>query len=120
MTLVIMLFAGGTTLFAVSAQEEKQPSAAENTISRVYEGEYYKDGDVTAEKIVLTDDELILSDGTAAEYVLNIWKNMPETDEGSGRITYKDYCFLKLQNKKLSYDPALKAVIIDGEVYKML
>lgn len=119
MTFGIMLFAGGTTLFAVSAHEE-QPADAEEAVSQVYEGEYYKDGDAAAEKIVLTDDELILADGTAAEYVLNVWKDMPETDEDSGRITYKDYCFLKLQNEKLSYDPASKTVVIDGEVYKML
>lgn len=122
MTLGIMLFAAGTTLFAVSAQnvQEDADGHISQTVSEVYEGEYYRDGDVSSEKIVITDDTLIFSDGTSAGYVLNVWKNIPDTDEVSGKITYKDYCFLKLDGRKLSYDPKNRTVTIDGVTYVMV
>ena len=122
MAVGMALLITGTTLFTVSAQsggEEKAPEAVQQE-NRVYVGEYYKNGDGTLDKVTISDSEIIFGDGTAAGYFLNVWKNMPETDEESGRITYKDYCFLKLGEDKLSYDPLAKEVIIDGVVYRML
>ena len=112
----------GTTLFTVSAQSGGADAVYEVTKqeNRVYTGEYYKNGDETQDMVTISDGEITFADGTAAEYVLNIWKNIPETDEESGRITYKDYCFLKLGDEKLSYDPSTKEIIIDGIAYRML
>ena len=45
---------------------------------------------------------------------------MPETDEASGYINYVDYCFLKIGNEKISYDPAAKEIIFDNVVYGMV
>lgn len=126
MAVGMALLITGTTLFTVSAQsgnneeyeeyKEYEPIRQENC---VYVGEYYKDGDITLDKVTISDSEIILADGTAAEYTLSVWKNMPETDERSGRITYKDYCFLKLAEGKLSYDPLEKEVVIEGIAYRM-
>lgn len=112
----------GTTLFTVSARGGGTEEVYETTKqeNNVYTGEYYQNGDVTQDKVTITEGEIIFADGTAAGYVLAVWKDIPETDEGSGRITYKDYCFLKLGDKKLSYDPVEKEVVIDGVTYRML
>lgn len=118
MTLLII----GTTLFTVSAKSGVEDMAFETVEqeNRVYVGEYYRGGDDGLDKVTISDSEITFTDGTVAKYILNVWKNMPETDEESGRITYKDYCFLKLEADKLSYDPSAKEVVIDGIVYKML
>ena len=113
----------GTTLFTVSAKDVKDAEQAFETKqqeNQVYAGEYYQNGDSTKSKVVISDGSIILTDGTVAEYILSVWKNMPETDEESGRITYKDYCFLKLDSGKLSYDPMSREVVIDGVAYRML
>ena len=122
MAIGMALLITGTTLFTVSAQSggaEAVYEAAEQE-NIVYPGEYYKNGDKTQDRITISDDEIIFADGRAAGYVLSVWKSIPETDEESGRITYKDYCFLKLGDEKLSYDPMAKEVIIDGAAYRML
>ena len=118
MTLLIV----GTTLFTVSAQSGGEDMAFETIEqeNRVYAGEYYRNGDGALDKVTISDSEIIFTDGTAAEYILSVWKDMPETDEESGRITYKDYCFLKLGADKLSYDPLEREVIIEGVAYRML
>ena len=118
MTLLII----GTTLFTVSAKSGGEDIAFETVEqeNRVYVGEYYRGGDSGLDKVTISDSEITFTDGTVAKYILNVWKNMPETDEESGKITYKDYCFLKLGADKLSYDPSEKEVVIDGIVYKML
>ena len=113
----------GTTLFTVSAQGGGDADEAYERIeqeNRVYVGEYYKNGDKRLDKVTVSDSEITFADGTTAEYTLNVWKDIPETDEESGKITYKDYCFLKLGKEKLSYDPLEREVTIDGVTYRML
>ena len=112
----------GTTLFTVSAQSSSADEAFEaiKQENRVYVGEYYRGGDSTQDKVTISDSDITFTDGTVAEYILSVWKNIPETDEESGKITYKDYCFLKLGADKLSYDPLEREVIIEGIAYKML
>lgn len=113
----------GTTLFSVSAQggdEAEEAFEATEQENRVYLGEYYKNGDKKLDKVTVSDGEITFADGTTAEYTLNVWKDIPETDEESGKITYKDYCFLKLGKEKLSYDPLEREVVIDGTTYRML
>ena len=118
MTLLIV----GTTLFTVSARSGGEDIAFETVEqeNRVYVGEYYRGGDSGLDKVTISESEITFTDGTVAEYILNVWKNIPETDEASGKITYKDYCFLKLGADKLSYDPLEREVIIEGIAYKML
>lgn len=123
MAVGMALLITGTTLFTVSARsggEEDEAYKAARQENRVYAGDYYQNGDVTLDKVSVSEDEIIFADGSAAMYVLSVWKDMPETDEESGRITYKDYCFLKLGDEKLSYDPVLKELVIDGIAYRML
>ena len=122
MAVGMALLITGTTLFTVSAQggEVEEAPEASKQENCVYVGEYYKNGDKTQDKVTISDSEITFADGTAARYILNVWKDMPETDEGSGRITYKDYCFLKLGDGRLSYDPAEKEVVIEGIAYRML
>lgn len=123
MAVGMALLITGTTLFSVFAQsgsEEDEAYKAVEQENRVYVGDYYQNGDVTLNKVSVFEDEIIFADGETAEYTLSVWKDMPETDEESGRITYKDYCFLKLDDEKLSYDPAAKEIIIDGIAYRML
>ena len=122
MTVGMALLITGTTLFSVSAQsgEPQEPDGMIEQDNRVYVGEYYKNGDKKLDKVTVSDSEITFSDGTTAEYTLNVWKDMPETDEESGKITYKDYCFLKLGDGKLSYDPLAKEVVIEGIAYRML
>ena len=123
MAIGMALLVAGTALFTVSAQGGQDTEEAFGTLeqeNRVYAGEYYKNGDSALEKVIISDEDIAFADGTVAEYVLNVWKNIPETDEDSGKITYRDYCFLKLGKEKLSYDPIAKEVIIDGIAYIML
>lgn len=123
MALGMALLITGTTLFSVSAQGGGDTDEAYESIEQdncVYLGEYYKNGDKKLDKVTVSDDEITFSDGTTAEYTLNVWKDMPETDEESGKITYKDYCFLKLGKERLSYDPMEREVVIDGTTYRML
>lgn len=122
MAVGMALLITGTTLFSVSAQGGEADEAFEaiKQENRVYLGEYYKNGDKKLDKVTVSDGEITFADGTKAEYTLNVWKDMPETDEESGKITYKDYCFLKLGKKRLSYDPTEKEVVIDGTAYRMI
>ena len=124
MAVGMALLITGTTLFSVSAQsgEPQEPDVIIEQDNRVYTGEYYKNGDKKLDKVTVSDSEIIFADGTKAEYILNVWKDIPQTDEASGKITYKDYCFLKLDlgREKLSYDPLEKEVVIEGITYRML
>lgn len=119
------MFVTATTLFAVSAQE---PDAAESTSAAieervhdntVYTGEYYLDGDTSKESITVSDTALTFADGTVKDYTLSVWKDMPVTDEQSGKITYVDYCFLKMGKEKISYDPAAKEIVFGNMVYRL-
>ena len=121
-----LMFVAATTLFAVSAQgndEYVSSSAAvteaAKTESKVYTGNYDLNGDTEKDLITLTENEIVYSDGTAEKYAFIVWKDMPETDEASGYINYVDYCFLKIGNEKISYDPAAKEIIFDNAVYGM-
>ncbi len=122
-----LMFVTATTLFAVSAQGNDEYAASSaavtetaKTESKVYAGNYYLNGDTEKDLITLTENEIIFSDGTAEKYVFTVWKDMPETDEASGYINYVDYCFLKIGNEKISYDPAAKEIIFDNVVYGMV
>lgn len=111
-----------TTLFAVSAQDSSGNTVTNDNSqqeNKVYTGEYYLDGDSSATKITISDNDIILPDGTVMRYTLSVWKDMPITNEKTGQITYYDYCFLKTSTEKLRYFPAEKEVEIEGRVYKM-
>ncbi len=122
-----LMLVTATTLFAVSAQGNDEYAASSaavtetaKTESKVYAGNYYLNGDTEKDLITLTENEIIFSDGTAEKYAFTVWKDMPETDEASGYINYVDYCFLKIGNEKISYDPAAKEIIFDNVVYGMV
>lgn len=122
-----LMFVTATTLFAVSAQGNDEYAASSavvtetaKTESKVYAGNYYLNGDTEKDLITLTENEIIFSDDTAEKYAFTVWKDMPETDEASGYINYVDYCFLKIGNEKISYDPAAKEIIFDNVVYGMV
>ena len=122
-----LMFVTATTLFAVSAQGNDEYAASSavvtetaKTESKVQAGNYYLNGDTEKDLITLTENEIIFSDGTAEKYAFTVWKDMPETDEASGYINYVDYCFLKIGNEKISYDPAAKEIIFDNVVYGMV
>lgn len=126
--IAVALVTGGTVLFAVSAQNERKneliitevTEEADDVEEKIYSGNYYKNGDVDAEKIILSENEIVYSDGTKEECFLSVWKDMPETDEQSGEITYKNYCFVRVGKEKYSYDPALGELLVDGNVYKLV
>lgn len=116
------------TLFAVSAQgaSEESMSGPQSSIimktnaeNKVYTGEYYMDGDKNADKIIISDKKVTLSDGTAVDYTFSVWKNMTQTNEATGQITYYDYCFLKTSVENMRYFPTEKEVEIGGRVYKL-
>ena len=46
-------------------------------------------------------------------------KNMPDTNEETGEITYSDYCFLKTPNKNFRYYPGVREIDIDGMIYAL-
>ena len=123
MAVGIALLTAGTALFTVSAQgggDTQQAFETQQQENRVYTGEYYKNGDSSQDRVTISDSEITFADGTVSEYSLSVWENMPETDEESGKITYRDYCFLRLDSGKLSYDPLEREVVIDGITYRML
>lgn len=122
MAVGMALLITGTTLFTVSAQSGEAPQVPEAAKQEncVYVGEYYKNGDITLDKVFISDSDITLADGRVLEYMFSVWKDMPETDEESGKITYRDYCFLKLEEGRLSYDPLAKEVTIDGTVYSLI
>ncbi|MBD5116327.1 MAG: hypothetical protein HDT48_02285 [Ruminococcaceae bacterium] len=123
-----VMFIAATTLFAVSAQSSDEyisetsslTQSQEPVENKVYTGEYYLNGDAEKESISVSDSSLTFSDGTVKDYTLSVWKNMPETDEQSGLITYVDYCFLKIGGDKVSYDPAEKEIVFGDMVYRLV
>lgn len=126
MVIGALMFVTATALFAVSAQVNDAPvsdSAAvqqETVENKVYTGDYYLNGDVSKDCVSVSDSTLTFSDGTVEEYSLSVWKNMPETDEKSGFISYVDYCFLKIGADKVSYNPAEKEIDFNGLVYRLV
>lgn len=114
----------GTTLCAVSAQTGD--SAVDDDIkaivnvqeNKVYSGTYVslKSG---GEQITITDSAIIFSDGSEEDYRLSVWKNMPDTNEETGKITYSDYCFLKTSNDNFRYYPNTKEIDINGTIYSL-
>lgn len=128
MTVGMLMCITAATLFAVSAQGEPGASADSpqssvivktNEDNKVYTGEYYMDGDKSAEKIIISDKNVTLSDGTVIDYTFSVWKNMTQTNEVTGQITYYDYCFLKTADENMRYFPSEKEVEVCGRVYKM-
>lgn len=123
-----VMFIAATTLFAVSAHSNDDyvsdtaalTQSREPVENKVYTGEYYLNGDEEKESISVSDSSLTFADGTVQDYTLSVWKNMPETDEQSGRITYVDYCFLKTGGEKISYDPAEKEIVFGDTVYRLV
>lgn len=119
------MFVTATTLFAVSAQENDIAESTSAAIvervhdNTVYTGEYYLDGDTSKECITVSDSTLTFTDGSVKDYTLSVWKDMPVTDEQSGKITYVDYCFLKIGKDKISYDPADKEIEIGSLTYRL-
>ena len=114
----------GTTLCAVSAQTDD--SSVDEDIkaivnvqeNKVYSGIYVslKNG---GEQITITDNAIIFSDGSEEDYRLSVWKNMPDTNEETGKITYSDYCFLKTSGNNFRYYPNTKEIDINGTVYSL-
>lgn len=128
MVLGAVMFIAASTLFAVSAHSNDDyvsdtaalTQSREPVENKVYTGEYYLNGDEEKESISVSDSSLTFADGTVQDYTLSVWKNMPETDEQSGHITYVDYCFLKIGGEKISYDPAEKEIVLGDMVYRLV
>ncbi len=129
MAIGISMCIAATTLFAVSAQdnnEKHNPSESgtltikENTENKVYTGDYYMDGDNTMPKITISEKTITFSDGTVTDYKFSVWKDIPQTNEATGRITYYDYCFLKTSNESMRYFPSEKEIEVEGRVYKLV
>lgn len=128
MAIGLVMCITAATLFAVSAQGETGESMGSpqssvivktNEDNRVYTGEYYMDGDTSADKIIISDKSVTLSDGRVIDYTFSVWKNMTQTNEATGQITYYDYCFLKTSDENMRYFPSEKEIEVDGRVYKM-
>lgn len=124
MVIGLVMCITAATLFAVSAQGETVDSPQSsimktNEDNRVYTGEYYMDGDTSSDKIIISDKNVILSDGTVIDYTFSVWKNMTQTNEATGQITYYDYCFLKTTDENMRYFPSEKEIEVYGRVYKM-
>lgn len=125
MAIGLVMCITAATLFAVSVQGESVDSPQSSVImktnedNRVYTGEYFMDGDKSADKIVISDKNVTLSDGTVIDYTFSVWKNMTQTNEATGQITYYDYCFLKTTDENMRYFPSEKEIEVYGRVYKL-
>lgn len=116
------------TLFAVSAQDKPvngidspdssvvKKTSADN---KVFTGDYYMNGDKESLKITISDKNITLYDGTVIDYTFSVWKDMTQTNEATGQITYYDYCFLKTSDENMRYFPSEKEIEVDGRVYKL-
>ncbi len=124
MILGIAMCITGITLCAVSAQgntasvDDDIRAIVNVQENKVYSGTYVACGS-TGEKITITDSEIIFSDGSEENYRLSVWKNMPDTNEETGKITYSDYCFLKTSHDNFRYYPNTKEIDIDGTLYAL-
>ncbi|MBD5080687.1 MAG: hypothetical protein HDT44_02860 [Ruminococcaceae bacterium] len=114
----------GTTLCAVSAQtndnsvEDDLKAIVNVQENKVYSGIYVSLNN-GGEQVTITDDVIIFSDGSEEDYRLSVWKNMPDTNEETGKITYSDYCFLKTSRNNFRYYPNTKEIDINGIVYSL-
>lgn len=113
----------GIALCAVSAQGgEKSVNDDLKAMVNIQENKIYS-GTYTAvnggEKIVITDNEILFADGSEKSYRLSVWKNMPDTNEETGKITYSDYCFLKTSDQNFRYYPDKKEIVVDGMFYAL-
>lgn len=120
----IVMCITGITLCAVSAQGgDASVNDDIKAIVNIQENKVYS-GTYTAlcgngKTITITDSEIIFSDGSEESYRLSVWKNMPDTNEKTGEITYSDYCFLKTSHKNFRYYPDTREIDVDGMFYAL-
>ena len=96
--------AGGTDAIQSSAQSASP------------EGKYLSAAGKTS--IVVFDDRTLqMSGGEVQEYELVIWKDIPKTDENTGKITLQNYYFLQLEQSRIAFIPENQTLELNGKTY---
>lgn len=88
----------------------------EESVSLV--GTYYSEGDNAEDYVEILDDNTIQKAGDEPQtYSLSIWRDIPITDEQTGKITLTDRYFLCLGNNQIPYDKEKQSFVLDGQEY---
>lgn len=120
MTVGCVMLAVSVSL-CVGAADSGKPGIVDNSISAEdkvsIEGIYtLSDG---TEEIVITKDGLFSINGDEAqECELKIWRDIPKTDEATGKITLTDYYYIEVGNIRYSFDPVNKILTLGDKLYK--
>ena len=115
MTIGLVMVATGTALMSAAASNSNQPVAQQTARTPVITGTYYSDDGAC---IKVLDQELLQMSGSEIQtYELNIWKDIPETDEATGNIHLKNYYYLQLEQSRIKFIPERQALELNGQVY---
>lgn len=90
-----------------SAKSETSPQAS------VSEGVYLSADGAEIE----ISGEKILIDGKAYTFSLSVWRNIPITDEKTGKITYENYYYIRTNNSQFTYEPSANTINAFGISY---
>lgn len=72
-----------------------------------------------SEEIAITKDGLLrINGGEAAKCELKIWKDIPRTDEATGKITLTDYYYIEAQGVRYSFDPSERTLTLGEKIYR--
>lgn len=109
------MIAVGTAFFAEAAVEEAPAGRNDASEEKVAEGDYVSD---TGAVISVCGGKIVI-DGVSEEYSLSVWRNLPVTDEDTGKITYVNYYYIRTSGAQYTYDPSGGIITAAQTAYKL-
>lgn len=115
-----VMLAASVTL-CVGAAESGTTGIVDNSIPPEkeisIEGSYaLSDG---SEEILITKDGFLSVNGAeSVKCELKIWKDIPKTDEATGKITLTDYYYIEAGGVRYDFNPLDKTLTLGNRVYK--
>ena len=115
MIIGLAMIATSTALISAASSNGSQPVAEQSARTPVIIGTYYSEDGAS---IKVLDDVLLQMSGSEIQsYELNIWKDIPETDEATGKITLKNHYYLQLEQSRIKFIPEKQALELNGQIY---
>ena len=115
MVIGLAMIATSTALMSAASSVDSRAVAEQAVRTPVITGTYYSENGAS---IKVLDEELLQMSGSEIQtYQLNIWKNIPETDEATGKITLKNHYYLQLEQSRIKFIPEKQALELNGQLY---
>lgn len=114
----VMIAVGVTLMASASDSVEKPQNVAVEDIKEIdLTGTYVNTGD-SEDKIVINGGTILI-DGKESTCELKIWKDIPKTDEATGKITLYDYYYIQAGDIRYSYNVYAKSLSLNGQTYAL-